>query len=112
MTTDNATDVGAAPQPPAWALPGAQPSWDSLAADGATIASWTRDFGDVWIAADDRIANGRVLRSKPAIHYSEEPGSGEGIDPAGARRLAAELLNAADLLDHPDAGVVKSHPAP
>ncbi len=52
---------------------------------------------DVWIAADDRVVDGRVLRTQPAIHYTEPPVL--GIGPAAARRLAAELLNAADTLD-------------
>ena len=101
MTTDNLTDIGAAPTPPAWCEPGAQPSWDSVTNDSDRIgfASWCRDFDDVWVSCDDHVENGRILRSAPAIHYSEEPGLGHGIDPAAARRLAAELLNAADILD-------------
>ena len=59
----------------------------------------SRDIGNVWISCDDHTVNGRVLRTAPAIHYSEEPGRGEGINAAAARRLAAELLNAADILD-------------
>lgn len=46
---------------------------------------------------DDRVVDGRVLRTQPAIHYTEPPVL--GIGPAAARRLAAELLNAADTLD-------------
>ncbi|REL96988.1 hypothetical protein DSI33_04330, partial [Mycobacterium tuberculosis] len=71
---------------------------------GVTICQWTRYFpagdpvaADVWIAADDRVVDGRVLRTQPAIHYTEPPVL--GIGPAAARRLAAELLNAADTLD-------------
>jgi len=52
---------------------------------------------DVWIEAEDRTVGGRVLRSGPRIHHTEP--SADGLDPAGARRLAAGLLNAADLLD-------------
>ncbi len=51
MTTDNLTDIGAAPQPPAWCEPGAQPSWDSVSDDSDMIAfaSWCRDFGDDFV---------------------------------------------------------------
>jgi hypothetical protein len=98
MTIDNT----AVPAPPAWVLPGTRPEWDSLTPDGGPLAGWTRDIGNgVWIACDDTIENGRWVRSPAAIHYSEEPGRGEGINPAAARQLAAELLNAADILDNP-----------
>ncbi len=33
---------------------------------------------DVWIAADDRVVDGRVLRTQPAIHYTEPPVLGIG----------------------------------
>ncbi len=79
MTTDNLTDIGPAPTPPAWCEPGTQPTWDSVTDEGGLIASWTRDIGNVWIACDDQIVDGRMLRSAPAIHYSEEPGQGQGI---------------------------------
>ena len=100
-TTDNLTDIGAAPTPPAWCEPGAQATWDQLTEQhgGHPIASWYRDFGGVWIACEDRIQDGRILRSAPVIHYSEEPGLGDGIDAAGARQFAAELLSAAELLE-------------
>lgn len=56
------------------------------------------DIGDqVWIAAEDTIAAGRWVRSTAAISFCEPPR--DGLDPAQARRLAAQLLNAADLLD-------------
>ena len=100
MTTDNLADIGPAPTPPAWCEPGTQPTWDSVTDEGGLIASWCRDIGNVWMAAPTTASrNGRVLRSAPAIHYSEEPGQGQGIDPAAARRLAAQLLDAADILD-------------
>ncbi len=90
MTTDNT----ALPTPPAWALPDTGPEWDSLTPDGGPLAGGTRDVGtDVWIACDDTIEDGHWARSPAAIHYSEEPGQGQGIDAAAARRLAAELLN-------------------
>ncbi len=94
MTTDHT----ALPAPPAWTLPDTQPGWDSVTLDGGPLASWTRDIGDqVWIACDDTVEDGRWVRSRSAICFCEAPR--EGVDPAQARRLAAELLNAADILD-------------
>jgi hypothetical protein len=64
----------------------------------ASNAAWTRDIGpDVWIACQDTIENGHWVRSPAAIEYSEPPR--DGLNPAAARRLAAQLLNAADLVD-------------
>lgn len=99
MTTDpDIFDVG--PTPPAWMLPDAQPGWDSLAEDGASILSWVRDTGDtVWIACEDTIEDGQWVRSTPGIQFCEAPAA--GLDAVGARRLAAELLAAADLIDPP-----------
>ena len=99
MTTDpNVFDVG--PTPPAWTLPGAQPNWDSLTEDGASVLGWTRDFGDqVWIETEDVIKDGQWVRSPAAIVFCEPPR--DGVDAAGARQLAAQLLNAADTLDQP-----------
>ncbi|GJN97836.1 hypothetical protein NJB1907f44_21570 [Mycobacterium marinum] len=51
----------------------------------------------MWIRAYDRITDGRVLRTPPEICYVEPPAL--GITPEQARKLAAELLNAADTLD-------------
>jgi len=51
----------------------------------------------VWIEADDTIQDGEWVRSTAAIGYSEAPA--EGLDAASTRQLAAQLLNAADLLD-------------
>lgn len=99
-------DVGPATPPPPWCEPGTEPIWEQLTEryGGVTICQRTRYFpagdpvaADVWIAADDRVVDGRVLRTQPAIHYTEPPVL--GIGPAAARRLAAELLNAADTLD-------------
>jgi len=65
---------------------------------GRPLATWERTIGtDVWIACDDTIQDGRWVRSPAAIYFSEPPR--DGIDPAAARRMAAQLLNAADLLD-------------
>jgi hypothetical protein len=94
MTTDPDTfDIG--PTPPPWTLPGAQPTWDSLTEGGATVLSWTRDIGDqVWIAADTMIEDGRWVRGPTLIRFHPDA-AGIGMDAAGARRLAGELLAAA-----------------
>jgi hypothetical protein len=106
-TNPDTFDVGPAPTTPHWCEPGTQPSWEQLTAEygGGTVALWARYFGpdemtaDVWIECEDRTVDGRVLRSGPRIGYTEP--SRDGLDAAGARRLAAELLNAADILDPP-----------
>jgi hypothetical protein len=92
MTFDDAT-------PPGWCEPGTVPLWQELtdAHGGCTVVTWIRDFGPVWIECEDRLIGGRLERTPTAIHY---PPRG-GLDPAAARRLAAELLNAADILDPP-----------
>jgi hypothetical protein len=106
MTIDNdhLHDVGPATPPPAWCAPDTEPSWDTLTDEygGGTLCTWTRNFpdaddADVWIVAEDRVVGGRVMRSAPRIHVAEM--TAEGVGPVQARRLAAELLNAADLLD-------------
>ncbi|WP_029404177.1 hypothetical protein, partial [Mycobacterium tuberculosis] len=85
-------DVGPATPPPPWCEPGTEPIWEQLTEryGGVTICQWTRYFpagdpvaADVWIAADDRVVDGRVLRTQPAIHYTEPPVL--GIGPAAAR---------------------------
>ena len=103
MSTDpDTTDAGPAPTPPAWCEPGTTGRWEQLT-DGGDVCLWCRYFGpdemtsDVWIEAQDTIAFGRLLRTRPRIGYTEP--SRHGVDAAGARRLAAELLNAADVLD-------------
>jgi hypothetical protein len=85
------------PTPPSWCEPDTQPNWDSLTPDGAGVLSWTHDIGAVWIACDDTIVDGEWVRSPAAIGFGEPPA--HGLDPGAARRLAADLLNAADLLD-------------
>jgi hypothetical protein len=96
MTADNIPDIG--PAPPAWALPGARPGWDSVAdADGAGILDWVRDIGQVWICCSDSIdENGEWVRTPARIGFCEPR---DGLDAAGARRLAGDLLAAADILD-------------
>jgi hypothetical protein len=106
MTTDSDTfDVGPAPAPPPWCEPGTVGRWEELTEDygGGTACLWTRYFppdeltADVWIECEDRIENGRILRTPPRIGYTEP--SRRGLDAEEARWLAAELLNAADVLD-------------
>lgn len=101
------TDIGPATPAPAWCVPGTVPDWERLTEQygGGSECGWYRYFpnrddgvgADVWIRAYDRIVDGRVLRTDPEIHYVEP--SSNGITPAQARKLAAELLNAADALD-------------
>ncbi|WP_373234884.1 hypothetical protein [Mycobacterium marinum] len=97
------TDVGPAILPPSWCAPGTDPDWERLSEQygGALACFWVRNFpddnGDVWVKAEDRVIDGRIRRTIPAIHYTESPS--EGVTPAQARQLAAELLNAADVLD-------------
>ena len=55
------------------------------------------DTIDAPVAADDTIESGEWVRSPAAIRFCDLPDA--GLDAAGARQLAAELLNAADLLD-------------
>lgn len=99
------TDVGAATAAPAWCLPGAEPTWDQLTEEysGGSVSTWVRTFpagdvsADVWISCDDRIVEGRVLRTHPRICIHDRE-----MTRAQARQLAAELLNAADTLDDSD----------
>jgi hypothetical protein len=91
---DDLTDLG--PAAPAWCE--SEPSWDSLdPGTGATILTWTRDIGSVWITCYDDLTDGELVRSEASIGYCGPPA--QGLDAAGARRLAAELLAAADLLE-------------
>ena len=96
MTTDDLAGIG--PTPPAWCEPDTKPDWSSLTMEGTSPLSWCRDVGEVWIAADDTLdENGNWSAARPRIGFCEPPA--EGLDAAGARRMAADLLNAADLLD-------------
>ncbi|OBK82140.1 hypothetical protein A5649_09805 [Mycolicibacter heraklionensis] len=105
MTTapnhDTLTDVGAAPQPPAWCEPGAEPDWSLIPAEhgGGLVGIWERklDGGDVWISCEDKLVDGRVLRSAPRIFGTEEPRDGWTAEEA--RGLARQLVAAADILD-------------
>jgi hypothetical protein len=99
MTTNNPTDVGPAAAAPPWCLPDVEPLWDRLTAEhgGHMICTWTREFGGVWIEAEDKVVDGRVLRSAPRIQMSQ-PGA-QGVDPGQARELARALMSAANVLD-------------
>jgi hypothetical protein len=93
------TDIGLATPPPAWCLPGTEPEWYQLTeqAGGYAVCSWQRNVtDDVWIAAEDRIIDGRVMRTAPMILYWEPPA--EGVTVAQAREVAAGLIAAADVL--------------
>ncbi|MGV0743850.1 hypothetical protein [Mycolicibacterium sp. XJ870] len=99
------TDLGPTVPPPAWCLPGTQPHWDVIGSGRSVgvLCTWTRHFPEpqdpasalCWITAEDRIAGGRVIRTAPWISTDEhEVSTGED-----ARKLAAALLNAADVLE-------------
>jgi hypothetical protein len=92
-----AEDLGPAPTPPAWCEPGARPDQSSVRmVDGAPIAAWERCLGDVWVYCHDTEENGRMVRSAPRIAYNDPPA--DGLDAAGARQLARELMAAANTL--------------
>jgi hypothetical protein len=100
-TTDQLTDLGPAPTPPAWCLPGTAPNTESTGE--GYLWSWSREFGEhVWIECEDTIANGRVLRGEPRIVYSEPPA--DGVSPAQAKELARALMAAAGELDELEDG--------
>jgi hypothetical protein len=94
---DNAadlTDVGPATPAPSWCLPGAVGDWHRTP-EGAMTCSWSRDVSvDVWIAADDHIIDGRVMRSGPRVCVEEQ----ENLSQPEARRLAEALIAAADIV--------------
>ncbi|WP_375489610.1 hypothetical protein [uncultured Mycobacterium sp.] len=93
------TDVGPATPPPPWCLPDAEPRWEELTdqCGGGTVCTWTRPVSDdVWIAAEDRAVDGRVMRTAPAIFYWEPPR--DGVTPSVARGLARALITAADII--------------
>jgi hypothetical protein len=105
MTTNNtqpASDIGPATPAPQWCPPDAEPSWDKLTEQygGGMVCTWTRNFpderaADVWVAAEDRVVDGRVMRSAPRIAMFER----ESITAEEARQLAAALIEAADEVD-------------
>jgi hypothetical protein len=85
------------PQPPL-CRPGVSPvpaPDSSLLGDGGGgIYSWERIVSAaVWIAREDRIEDGRMLPGEATIHVDHQ----DALDAVGARRLAAELVAAAEL---------------
>jgi hypothetical protein len=85
------------PLPPAWCDPGTRIGLESITFDGQPIACFARDIGAVTIAQHHTLSDdGRWAACPPVIRVFEP---NDGLDAAGARRLAAELLDAADLLD-------------
>ena len=64
------------------------------------VCTWTRNVppgdvsADVWIQAEDRIIDGRVIRTAPRIWMFEQ----ESLTHPDAIRLAGALLEAADVI--------------
>jgi hypothetical protein len=69
------------------------------------VCTWTREIydpagpaaeaGDVWIEAEDRIVDGRVMRSAPQIAMVDERKPMTSVE---ARRMAQALLEAASVI--------------
>ena len=94
-------DIGPVAVRPPWCNPGAAPEWTILG-DDSLIVSWERIMSEaVWVSREDAVEDGRVVPGVTRIHVEIREGI-EGIDPASARRLAAELLAAADLAEQED----------
>lgn len=92
---DHLTDIGPAIAPPSWCLPGTRPDTDSAYSDD-TFWSWVRTISpDVWIACEDTVIDGRIMRSLPAVYYSEPSRDGATVEQV--RELAAALVEAADI---------------
>lgn len=90
------TDVGPATPAPNWCLPGTEPDWQRLTGGGA-VCAWERKVSDdVWVECEDRVVDGRVMRTAPRIQYFEP--TRDGITCAQAHELAAGLIAAADVL--------------
>jgi hypothetical protein len=92
----NMTDVGPAPQPPDW-CPDAQPILFWHRPVGCALVEWYLGPWQVWVACEDHCVGGQMIRTDPRVFYSEAPRG--GMDTATARRFAAALLEAADVLD-------------
>lgn len=94
------TDVGPAPaRPPSWCLPDTVPEhWHTSSGNQIDpVTGWSRDFGpDVWIACEDRVVDGRVIRSAPRIFHADAPQ--HGITSLDARDLADALVAAAEVV--------------
>jgi hypothetical protein len=94
MTTDDFADIG--PTPPPWMPPDAQPDYWNLY-EGKTSLLWLHGVGDhVTIECHDTIEDEGEWMRTAKIDIIQHL---HGLDPALARRLAAELNAAADLID-------------
>jgi hypothetical protein len=94
-TNSQLTDVSPATPPPDWCLPGAVPSTDSVEADGNQLWHWTRTVSDnVWISCEDKVINGRVMRSQPKIALSDVGmiSAEEALEIAEELTLAEQIL--------------------
>jgi len=88
------TNTTAALVPP-WCEPGTRPDRSLVSDGGGGTLSWERIISAaVWAAREDRIEDGRMLPGETTIHVDHQ----NALDPAAARRLAAELLAAAELV--------------
>lgn len=103
VNVKDAVDIGPAPAAPAWCLPDAAPTWDTLTKEygEVLVCAWTRDvdgdYSGVWIRGEDQVIEGRMMRGAPRIVMLEP--AQDGWSAAEARQCAAALLNAADVLD-------------
>jgi hypothetical protein len=65
--TDRAlTDMGPATQPPSWFTDNGQMEWGTK--DGTRVCFWGLDLSDdVWVSAEDRVVDGRLMRSATEV---------------------------------------------
>jgi len=99
MTTTNnttPTDVGPAPAPPAWCLPGTLPLFSLSENNREAAWAWQRRVSDyVVIEATDEIREGRIVRNAPKIFCDFEEGPWTIAD---ARREGRALMTAAEVV--------------
>jgi hypothetical protein len=90
------TNTTAALVPPWWCEHGTRPDCSLLSEGGGGIYGWERIVSAaVRIAREDRIEDGRMLPGEATIRVDHQG----PLDTVAARRLAAELLAAAELAD-------------
>jgi hypothetical protein len=95
-TCNPGTAAATSPAPPDWCEPGAAGDRQELTA-GGTVCMWERVIShDVWVGCEDHTIDGHVFRTPARVHIGEQPHALSGED---VRRLAADLLAAADLID-------------
>jgi hypothetical protein len=95
-TTTELTDIGPATSPPAWCLPDAVPLCDQTTE--GPVWAWSREIGvQAWVEAEDRIIDGRVMRSAPRIHYSWP--TAEGLTPEETREIIWALSAILELVE-------------